>query len=95
MDSVRLNISRMSFSSNRRDTLDPTLPLNHRASHARSCAMLIGQKWRVHRNAVIAQVLRQTGVDLNRVTEERELVSAMMVLEELRTHGLTHEQAND
>lgn len=49
--------------------------------------MLIGQKWRVHRSVVIAQVLTKAGVDLNDVKNEEELVAAIAVLEELRADG--------
>lgn len=82
----------MSFSSNRRDALDATLLLSHRVSHARSCAMLVGQKWRVKRDAVIEAVLKRTGVDLNEVTDEQQLVVAIQVLEALRTRGLADDQ---
>lgn len=78
----------MSFSSNRRDALDGTMPLNHRASHARSCAMLIAQKWRVPRDLVLDEVHRQSGVDLTKGVNDDELVNAMKVLEELRFNGL-------
>ena len=50
--------------------------------------MLVGQKWRVHRSAVIERVLTQTGVDLNEVKDEQELVVALTALEELRAHGM-------
>jgi hypothetical protein len=54
----------VSFSSNRRDALDEQLPLLNRASHARSCAMLVAHKLQVHRDIVIERVRELTNVDM-------------------------------
>ena len=64
--------------------MDETLSLSHRVSHARSCAMLVGQKWRVPRSAVIDQVQVLCGVDLTAITQEQEVVNAMSTLDGLR-----------
>lgn len=81
----------MSYSSNRRDARDPARPLNHRVSHARSCAMLIAQKFNVHRDAVLERVRKRCGVDLNRVASEDELNRAIDLLEEIRFRGVVEE----
>ena len=78
----------MSFSSHRRLTLDSTLPLSHRASHARSCAVVVCEKWRVERSVVIEAVRQRCGVDLMAVKNGEELILAMQVLEDLRFNGL-------
>lgn len=64
------------------------MPLNHRASHARSCAMLVGQKWRVARSAVIDEIERQSGVNLLEITNDDQIQIAMKILEKLRENGL-------
>ncbi len=79
----------MSYSSNRRDALDVKLPLNHRVSHARSCAMLVAQKWKVLRSVVLETVNLKCGVDLNSVTSEHEIEPAIRTLEQLRMHGIS------
>ncbi|MDB5345796.1 MAG: hypothetical protein JWP89_4173 [Schlesneria sp.] len=79
----------MSFSSNRRDAFDPTLPLDRRASHVRSCAMLVGQKWHVARSIVIEHVLSICDIDLATAITEQEIVKAMAVIENLRQNGLS------
>lgn len=78
----------MSFSSNRRDALDSTLPLKHRASHARSCAVRVSEKYGVKRDVVIDLVRQACGVDLNSVGSESEIVAAIEVLNALRLRGL-------
>lgn len=78
----------MSFSSHRRDALDTSLPLPHRQSHARSCAMLMGQKCLVHRSVILDLVQQVCGTDLNRPATEAELVEAMLVLQRIKTAGL-------
>lgn len=82
----------MSFSTNRRDALDATMPLNHRASHLRSCALLIGEKWQVPRDAVIEAVKRKSNVNLLEITDEKQIQIVMPILEELRKYGLFRAQ---
>ena len=79
----------MSFSSNRRDALDSALPMSYRASHARSCAMLVAEKWRINRSLVIETVHQRCGVNLEAVGNENEIVTALNILEDLRLHGVT------
>ena len=79
---------RVSYSAHRRDALDPEMPLPHRVSHARSCAMLMGQKYRVHRDAVIEAVRRACGVDLTAPATEAEIVAAVGALDSIKAHGL-------
>jgi hypothetical protein len=78
----------MSYSAHRRDALDPGLPLAHRASHARSCAVHVAQKYKVHRSAIIGLILRACGVNLMAVRSEQEIVDAIGALDSLRIHGL-------
>ena len=78
----------MSFSANRRDALDPNLPLKYRASHARSCALLVAEKWRIHRSLVIDVIRQRCGVNLEAVENEDEISTAIKVLEDLKIHGV-------
>ena len=74
----------MSFNSHRRKLLDEALPFEHRASHLRSCALLIANKLGVDRERVIALVAQQSGVDLHRPQSIPELLKAFDALEALR-----------
>lgn len=74
----------MSFNSHKKKLLDDTEPLSHRASHARSCALLVAQKSGLTRDAVIELVARQTGVDLHRPQSVAELLTALAYLEKIR-----------
>lgn len=55
------------------------LPLAHRVSHARSCALHVSQKLSLKRDPLI-----DSGVELHHVVTEQELLDAMAVLERIR-----------
>ena len=74
----------MSFSSHRRKLLDKTAPFEHRASHARSCALHVANKLGLKREAVIELVAQQTGVSLHQPRSEASLLNALEALEALR-----------
>ena len=81
----------VSYSSNRRNALDGGQPLAHRASRARSCANLVAQKFKVHRDVVVERVRALSGVDMNSIARDVDIVAAMAVLEDLRNRGVGHE----
>jgi len=85
----------VSFSSHRRDALNSALPLPHRQSHVRSCAMLMGQKYSVRRSVVLDLIQRACGADLNLPATEGELVAAMHVLERIKAVGLALDENAD
>lgn len=78
----------MSFSAHKRDALDPAMPLNHRMSHLRSCAMLMGQKYRVPRSAIIERVLNVCGVDISSPVADAEIRRAVEALVRIKASGL-------
>jgi hypothetical protein len=78
----------MSFSAHRRDALNSDLPLHNRASHARSCAVHVAQKWRVKRSVVLYAVYQKCGVDLSVVGADIEIEKAIRALEDLKLQGL-------
>lgn len=74
----------MSFSSNRKKLLNESEPLDHRASHARSCALHVANKLGVEREAVIELVAQQTGVSFHHPKSVADLLRAFEVLEKIR-----------
>ena len=78
----------MSYSSHRKKASDITQHINHRVSHARSCTVCVSQKFRVERAAVIDEVLRRSGVDLNSTEKSDDLISALDVLDIIRFDGI-------
>jgi hypothetical protein len=78
----------MSFSAHRRNALDMERLLDHRASHARSCALCVAQKYRVRRSVVIELVRQACGVELMVVGTEHEIAAAVAVLTDLKLRGL-------
>jgi hypothetical protein len=78
----------MSFSSNKNRALDTELPLSYRMSHVRSCAMLMGQKYKVRREQIIERVRELCGVDVHVVGTEADAVTAIAALVHIKNHGL-------
>ncbi len=78
----------MSYKSNRRKALDPELPLSIRASHARSCAVEVCEKYQIPRSTVIEIVLARCGVDLNGPSDASQLERAVTILDTLRVDGI-------
>lgn len=66
-------------------------PFPQRASHARSCALLVAEKYRVTRESIIDRVREEAGVNLNEPKSARELIEALPVIETLKKHGLGRE----
>ena len=79
----------MSFSTNRKAALDQNLPMQHRLSHVRSCAMLMGQKYKVPRSAILDYVRVISAIDLTKTVTDSELIEAIRVLELIKKNGLT------
>jgi hypothetical protein len=74
----------MSYSSNRHLVNDESLPLDHRASHARSCALHVANKLGVDREAIIDLVAQQSGVSLHNPKSSNELLVGFSALEAIR-----------
>jgi len=74
----------MSFSSHRRALQDDSISLEHRASHARSCALHVANKLGVKREVVIEILTQRTGVNLHAAPSGDALLVAFKFLEALR-----------
>lgn len=53
--------------------------------------MLIGHKWRVHRDVIMDEVRRKCGVNLLAIASDTEIPIAMTALEELRFNGVPND----
>jgi hypothetical protein len=78
----------MSFNAHKRDALDATVPINQRMSHLRSCAMLMGQKYRVPRSIIIERIQQLCGVDIAVIANEVEVQRAVQALVQIKESGL-------
>ncbi len=78
----------MSFSTHKRDALDPSRPMNHCMSHVRSCAMLMGQKYRVPRSAIIERVKHLCGIDVLQLGTDLDARRAVAALVNIKNCGL-------
>ncbi len=74
----------MSFNSHKRKLLDEAEPIEHRVSHARSCALHVANKLGLKRDAVIELVAQQTGVNLDQPISVANLLKAFEFLDTLR-----------
>ncbi|WP_148661651.1 hypothetical protein [Roseateles chitosanitabidus] len=75
----------MSYSVHRRMVADAAVPLERRASHARSCALHVAEKLAVKRSAVLAHVKQRTGIDLDMPCSDEALAIAFASIEALRS----------
>ncbi len=82
----------VSFSSHRRNALDVAQPFVHRASLARSCAMLVARKLRVRRDVILEPVKLLCGVDMTAPGRDADIATAIAVLEDLRHGRIVGEQ---
>ncbi|EKT62044.1 hypothetical protein OOA_09136 [Providencia burhodogranariea DSM 19968] len=73
----------MSHYSSRARVLNPELPLNQRASNARSCANHVASKLGITRIELFALIQNSTNVDLNKPKNETELMRAFHYFEQL------------
>jgi hypothetical protein len=64
---------------------DATVPFEHRATHARSCALHVANKLAVKRGVVLEHVKQQTGVDLDVPGSDEALTLAFACIEALRS----------
>jgi hypothetical protein len=77
----------MSFNSHRRKLLDESEPLEHRASHARSCALHVANKLGLEREVVIELVASETDVSLHDPESVVHLMVAYEALERIRAQA--------
>lgn len=73
----------MSHSSSRKKVLDSTLPLASRASHARSCVNHVANRVGMTREALLIKIENDTGVNLECLRSEDELLKAYYYFESL------------
>ncbi len=73
----------MSHSSSRKKVLDSTLPLASRASHARSCVNHVANRVGTTREALLIKIENDTGVNLECLRSEDELLKAYYYFESL------------
>ena len=78
----------MSFNSHRRKVLNESEPLQHRASHARSCALHVANALNLERDDVIELVAKETGVNLHNLESAAHLIAAFEALERIRHQAL-------
>lgn len=73
----------MSHNSSRSKVLNSKLPLNQRASHARSCANHVSARLGITREELFKITIKATGVNLNKPKNESELIKAFSYFEQL------------
>ncbi len=73
----------MSHNSSRAKVLNTELPLNQRASNARSCANHVALRIGITRVELFALIKNSTNVDINHPKNEEELMKAFHYFEQL------------
>lgn len=77
-------LSRMSYNTHQKSVLDPALPISHRFSHLRSCALLVARLLKQQRSEIVAQIRERTGINIEHSRSENELLTALESLNEIR-----------
>lgn len=86
----------MSYSAHRRDALDESLPVRHRLSHVRSCAVHLSQKYNVRRSVIlsligIAPAYDEQGVpsyDADNLPSSQQIEEAVRALDRMKVSGI-------
>lgn len=78
----------MSYNSHQKLILDSTLPLEHRFSHLRSCALIVSNLLGQKRSEVVAAIHEQTGINIEQLSNEEYLLKALDNLNKIRTTAL-------
>ena len=73
----------MSHSSSRNKAQDNSLPLTHRASHARGCVNHVANRLGTTREELLTRIESETGVNLISPQSENELITALNYIESL------------
>ncbi|AUU36265.1 hypothetical protein [Proteus mirabilis] len=73
----------MSHNSSRAKVINPELPLNQRASNARSCANHVALRLGITRIELFALIKSSTSVDMEQPKNEEELMRAFHYFEQL------------
>lgn len=76
----------MSYSSNRKKALDGSLPIEHRLSHLRSCALHMANKYEVDRSLILAKISIEGKYEQLPAAEVIE--SAVARLDQIKNFGL-------
>ena len=74
----------MSFSSHKRQVINEQVVLSHRASHARTCENYVANQLGKARTEILLAVQMHTGVDLEQIKHEADLLLAFAALEAMR-----------
>lgn len=78
----------MSYSSHRKQSLDAGLPIRHRLSHVRSCAVCVAEKYRVSRSVILHLIAIADAYEEHELPSSRHIGDAVQALDEIRASGL-------
>ena len=78
----------MSYNWHQKRVLDSALPLSHRYSHLRSCALSVASLLKRRRSAIISEVRERTGINIEGGGDEAQLLHALGCLNEIRATAL-------
>lgn len=78
----------MSYNAHQKLILDSTLPMTHRFSHLRSCAVILSNLLGQKRSEVVTSIQTQTGINIEQLGNEEQLLKALDNLNEIRATAL-------
>jgi hypothetical protein len=78
----------MSYSTHRRQSLDSSIPLGHRISHVRSCAVHMAQKYGVRRSVILERIGIMDGYEEGAYPTSAEIEATIGKLDEIKKNGI-------
>lgn len=78
----------MSYSAHRRQSLDSSIPLEHRLSHVRSCAVHMAQKYGVRRSVILERIGIKDGYEGGIYPTPADVEAAIGKLDEIKKNGI-------
>ena len=74
----------MTYNSQRNAALDPDRPIEQRASHLRSCALLVGRQRSAQRSTIIATMKNDLSVSIEHDLAPEDIMRYVQYLDRLK-----------
>ncbi|WP_257385203.1 hypothetical protein [Tahibacter caeni] len=78
----------MSYSSHKKQALDADLPIRHRLSHVRSCAVCVAEKYGVGRSVILDRIGIADAHEEHDLPSAQHIEAAIAALDEIKASGI-------
>lgn len=74
----------MTYNAHQKTALDPDRPIEQRASHLRSCALLVGRQRSAQRSTIIATMKNDLSVSIEHDLASEDIMRCVQYLDRLK-----------